>query len=392
MKPQDQDSSGGLPTESVHPTITFDRAMDPSTLTSGSVVLRNGRTGSVVPAAVSYDAPTKVLTVVPVDPLVEGTGYELAVNSGSPAAPAEDTSSNVMPETLNWFAVGPYQPPAVANLQAAGSPWGAGLSWTQPVNGDFSYVVIRYAAGTAPPTATTGTIGNFGSLDAGTVTGLLAGHDYAFSVFSYSMDGSLSAATSIVLAGSTTTLTSSPASPLYRQPTTITATVRTTDAQPAPGRTVLLYSRRTGTVPWTAIGSATTNASGQVSVSQTPPYNMQYYAVDVGGTARMGSTAMLSVPVRFAVTSSAIPATAKVGQTVRFGGVVAPARPGGRVLLEGMWSGVWHLLGYGTLTSQSSYSFAVVPTRRSTYVYRVYKEADSLLSAGATASYSIVVT
>ena len=62
MTPQDQDDTGIQPPTTVHPTITFDRAMDPSSLNSGSVVLRNGRTGSLVPTTLSYDGPTKVLT------------------------------------------------------------------------------------------------------------------------------------------------------------------------------------------------------------------------------------------------------------------------------------------------------------------------------------------
>ena len=79
-----------------------------------------------------------------------------------------------------------------------------------------------------------------------------------------------------------------------------------------------------------------------------------------------------------------------MGSVPRFGGAVAPARPGGQVWLEGLWSGSWHRLGTATLTDHSSYSFKLVPTKVSTYVYRVYMPADTTLAAGATASFTVV--
>jgi serine protease len=385
------------PPLTAQPTVTFVRDMDPGTLTSQSVQLRDGTTGAVVPTTLSYDTPTRVLTLAPTASLLEGTPYVVSVNAGSPGAPATDAGGNVMPEFLNWFTTYPEQPPPpVTNPHAIGSPWGATLAWDHPQNGDFGYVVVRYSTGTTPPSATTGTLGYSGSLDSATIVGLVAGQDYAFSVFTYGTYGfntpDVSTAGTVVLAGTRTTLTSTLGSPQYGQTTTVTATVRSLAGSPAAGRTVLVYWRRTGTTAWTLIGSPTTNPSGQVSFPSTPPWNATYYAVDVGGAGTMGSTAMLALPVRFLVTSTTIPATATVGQTIRIGGTVAPGRPGGRVWLEGLWSNTWHLLGYATLTSHSTYSLTVVPTKRSTYVYRVYEPADTLLTAGVTASYRMVVS
>ncbi len=385
------------PPLTARPTVTFVRDMDPSTLTSQSVQLRDGTTGAVVPATVSYDAPTRVLTLIPTAALLEGTPYVVSVNAGAQGAPATDAGAVVMPEFLNWFKTYPEQPPPpVTNLHAGGSPWGAALSWDHPQNGDFGNVVVRYSTGSTPPTATTGTLGYSGSLDSATISGLVAGQDYAFSVFTYGTYGfntpDVSTAGTLVLPGSRTTLTSTLGAPAYGQTTTVTATVRSLAGSPAAGRTVLVYWRRTGTTAWTLVGSPTTNPSGQVSFPSTPPWNATYYAVDTGGAGTMGSTAMLALPVHFAITSATIPATASVGQTIRFSGTVAPGRPGGRVWLEGLWSNTWHLVGSATLTSHSSYSLTVVPTKRSTYVYRVYEPADTLLTSGVTASYRIVVS
>jgi hypothetical protein len=110
----------------------------------------------------------------------------------------------------------------------------------------------------------------------------------------------------------------------------------------------------------------------------------------MGGTATMGSTALRALLVRFAVSATTVPATAAVGTSIRFGGSVLPARPGGTVWLEGLWSNTWHLIGTARLTDHSSYAFRVVPTRVSTYVYRVYEPPDAFLAAGASAPFSVV--
>jgi subtilisin family serine protease len=391
MTPQDQDCCGAEPTLTVQPTITFDRAMDPSTLTSASVVLRNGHTGASTPITLSYDAPTKVLTVVPVNPLVEGTAYELAVNSGGPAAPAMDQSANAMPETLNWFTVGYYQPPPVANLTGSGTPWGAFLSWDHPVNGDFVRVDIRYVQGTTPPVNGAGTLGYSGSLDGATVSGLVAGHDYSFTALAYAVNGF--STTSMTLRGSTTTLSASPAVPTYGGSTTVTAKVRTTDGQPSAGRSVSFYSRRTSSgTGYTAIGTGTTDANGQASIVAKPAYNTDFYAVDVGGPGKMGSTATLAVPVHFSVSVGGATTTVRAGGSIHFGGVITPARPGSTVQLQGFWAGTWHLLSTTTVNSASRYAFTVVLPRRSIYIYRAVKPGDAYLAYGVSSSFTVTAT
>ena len=117
---------------------------------------------------------------------------------------------------------------------------------------------------------------------------------------------------------------------------------------------------------------------------------MPLLLVTAGDATHLASTSLVSVPLRFSVTATTVPATAVVGSVTRFGGAVAPARPGGTVWLEGLWSGAWHFIGTATLTDHSSYSFKLVPTRVSTYVYRVYKPADATLVANATPSFTVV--
>ncbi len=377
----------------VHPTVAFDRAMSATTFTPSTVVLRSGTTGSVVPSTVSYDGPTRTLTVTPDASLELATSYSLTVNGGSPSAPVTDTSGNVMPEMETGFTTvfGVTQP--LTGVTASGSPWGAYFSWDRPQGGDFSAVELRYNKGLTPPVALTGTgtLAYDGSYDSATVTGLVPGTDYAFLLYNVDTYSRVGWST-YILRGTTTTLAASPAAPVYSAATTVTATVRTLDGQPVAGQTVKWYSRRTGTTTYYPYGTATTTAAGQVSINPKPGYNTQYEAVAAGEAGFMGSYSVLSLPVRFNVTVAGIPATTTVGKVLHFTGAVAPARPGGRVLLEGYWANTWHLLAYGTLSATSHYSFTVTPARASTYIYRVYKEPDTLLGYGATASYRMAVT
>ena len=262
------------------------------------------------------------------------------------------------------------------------------MAWDHPVNGDFGNVVVRYAVGTTPPTSATGTLAYVGSLDGATVTGLVAGHDYSFSVLAYGRSGF--STTSMTLRGSTTTLSASPAVPTYGGSTTVTATVRTTDGQPSAGRSVSFYSRRTGSgTGYTAIGTGTTDANGQASIAAKPAYNTDFYAVDLGGSGKMGSTATLAVPVHFSVSVGGATTTVKAGGSIHFGGVITPARPGSTVQLQGFWAGTWHLLSTTTVNSLSRYAFTVVLPRRSIYIYRAVKPGDTYLAYGVSSSFTV---
>ncbi len=368
--------------------LTFDRPIDAATLTSDTVVLRNGGSGAVVPATLSYDAPTRTLTVTPDSALQAETAFELTVDAGSPAQPAADTGGAPMPFQWTSF-VTPGPPPAVRDLAVSGEKT-VSLSWRMPDFSDFRNTAVYVTPGTVPLTSPGGTLLYYGSLTSFTDAGIVLGQDYAFSVFTYSINGGLSAVTSAVVRGSTTTLTSTPVAPTFGQSVTVVTTVRGADGQPMPGRAVNVFSRRIGRTAWSTLGTVVTDAAGQASVTVTPSQDTQFDSVVHGDASHTASTNVLTVPLRFSVTSVAAPPTAAVGSTVRFTGAVAPARPGAPVWLEGLWNNTWHVLGTSTLTASSGYAFTVVPTRVSTYVYRVYKPADTILAAGATPSFSVV--
>ncbi len=383
-----------IPT-SVQPTVTFDRPMDAATFTSSTVSLLDSATGAAVPCALTYDGPSKTLTISPNAALVNGTTYIIEINQGSPATPAQDTSGNAMPSLRSGFNVIEARPTALplTGVSASGTPFGAHLSWDLPQTSDFSYVQVRYLQGTTPPTDSTGTIAYAGSLPGATVTGLTAGKDYAFTVIVWNSSPSENASATFVMRGSTTTVSASPTIPSYQAATVVTATVKTLDAQPSAGRTVSFYTRRTGSgLAYTLIGTGTTDANGQASITAHPTYNSDYEVVDGGGVGRMGSFGVVATPVRYIVSFNAVTTTVKAGSSLHFGGVVTPYRPGSTVTLQQYWGGVWHNMAVSTLNSTSRYGFTVTLAKRSLYEYRVVKAGDTVLSYGITPTITLTAT
>lgn len=62
--------------------VTFSEPMDPTTITSANIGLKNTVTGAVVPAIVAYDATNNRATLTPTGPLSNGTNYTLTVTTG----------------------------------------------------------------------------------------------------------------------------------------------------------------------------------------------------------------------------------------------------------------------------------------------------------------------
>jgi len=71
-------------------TVTFNEAMDASTINASSVLLMNGNTQT--PATVTYNAATKTATLTPTGPLANSTVYTIAVLSKF----VKDTSGNAL--------------------------------------------------------------------------------------------------------------------------------------------------------------------------------------------------------------------------------------------------------------------------------------------------------
>jgi hypothetical protein len=375
----------------VHPTVAFDRAMDATTLTSTSVRLRNGISAATVPASLSYDGPSRTLTLTPDDPLEPGTPYELTVDATLSPSLATDTLGNPAPALRNRFTTGPGTLPVVAGLTSAASK-SVALSWQMPDFGSFRNVAVYYKAGAVQPASPSdGTLLYYGSLTSFTLAAPALAQDHSFSVFAYTQLNSLTPQSGVTVLGSTTTITTTPAAPVYGTSggLTVVATVHGSDGSPMGGRAVTLFSRRPGH-PWGALGTATTTAAGQVSIHVTPTQSTDFDAVTAGDATHLASTTVLSVPLRFFIEGGLATTSAKVGTVVRLQAVVYPIRVGEQVWLEQLVAGSWAKIGTATITSNGYCSFKWVPARVSTYVFRMYKPADTTLGANATPSFAVV--
>ncbi|MEP6507773.1 MAG: Ig-like domain-containing protein [Gemmatimonadales bacterium] len=71
--------------------VTFSEPMDPTTITTTTVSLKNTATTAVVPATVTYNPATNIATLTPTGPLSNGTNYTVTVTTG-----VKDLAGNAM--------------------------------------------------------------------------------------------------------------------------------------------------------------------------------------------------------------------------------------------------------------------------------------------------------
>lgn len=103
-------------TQTYTPTVTFARDVVPSSVTTSTVRILNGRTGSAVPATVTYDAVMRTATVKPTTPLYDNAPYRLTV------AGVKDTSSATMTTAYSsTFRTVDVAPKGVGAFKAAGA-------------------------------------------------------------------------------------------------------------------------------------------------------------------------------------------------------------------------------------------------------------------------------
>jgi hypothetical protein len=115
-------------------TVTFSEAMTAATITASTVVLRNPA-NSVVPATVSYNASTHVVTLTPSTGLSPQTTYTATVLGG--AGGVKDLAGNPLASDAVWtFATSEIIPPTVTAVTP--TTGAAGVAKTSVVQATFS--------------------------------------------------------------------------------------------------------------------------------------------------------------------------------------------------------------------------------------------------------------
>jgi hypothetical protein len=169
----------------------------------------------------------------------------------------------------------------------------------------------------------------------------------------------------------------------YGQPLTLTGVVAG-----APSRPVTLMARGVGGT-FAAVASATTDASGGYSFTQTPLQNTIYRVSS--GTV---NSASVFVGVRYVLTAAVSATTVSSGQALTFAGTLTPDRIGHVVYLErqNLIGGGYHVVDVATVRPDSTYSLAHAIYGSGKETFRVKIPGDPTNQAVSSTPFSIEVT
>ena len=271
------------------PQVAFQVDVNPASLTSSTVQLLDGRTGSPVPAALSYNAGTKTVTITSTAALHDNNPYRIVVNG------VRDTAGNTQPWPFtSTFSTVDTAPPAL-NYTIAGGIGSVDFTFAPPI-GDLDQIIIRSAVGSTPPATPTSGTAFYNGIDSSvTLGGLTPGTTYSFSLWERDRGGQLSPVRTATLIGSTVTLTGTPpGSTTTVTPLTFTGHLTRADTAGAwSGQAVSLMASCLGR-PLAVLASGISTGSGDVSITVTQPLPTCVYRLQVSGLSTfMGSATPL---------------------------------------------------------------------------------------------------
>lgn len=288
------DFSSGVPVTAA-PAVTFASDVVPSTVTTSTVRLLNGRTGAAVAATVRYDAARRTVTLTPTTRLYDGAPYRLSVSG------VKDTSGTSMTTaSSSTFRTVDTAPAAVGSLKAAGALRAATLTWTAPYTNDLDRYVVRMAAGTTPPASPTSGTSVYSGTATKATASLAQGTTYSFRVWAKDRTGHYSAAASLRMVGTVDSITSNVTSVRKGYAVTVSGRlVRKDTGKAVAGATMQLYYRRVGWTTWTLAATRTSSSTGTFSAAHKPAGSVDYMWVYRGSSTLIGaSTALRRVAVR----------------------------------------------------------------------------------------------
>ena len=267
-------------------------------------------------------------------------------------------------------------PAAPTNVVAtAGGDGTATVTWTAPTSDGGSPIggyVVR-TGGTSQVAAGTSHV----------FTGLTNGTTYAFTVAATNAVGTgpTSTASNAVVPGTRVSLSVavSPTTVVYGKSVTVTGYLKRVDTGAGvTGRNVQLLACAPGTLTCSVAKTTATTTGGKVTFSYLPRLHRDLRLRFVASSPYFATqTAAKRVKVKAYLTSAISKTSMPLGSTVTVSGRVAPAHAGRRVYLQRLTSTGWKSGPYYTLGSTGVASFAVKPTARGTYSYRLYFAGDT---------------
>jgi subtilisin family serine protease len=307
------------------PQIRIDLARDvqPSSITTSTIRLRDGRTGTALAATRTYDAARRRITLVPEAPLVAGATYRVDVGRLRDVDGGVHDDLVWLPFTVARDAVAPKP---VTNLAAAGRVGAVDLAWTNPADADLAYVEVWKGFDSYPTPGKSGMLLHRGRGTKLTIaaTDISSGH---LAVFAYDRSGNRSSRATVRVRRST--LAGSAGGTItHGAATTIRGELFDMEAgRDLGGRKVELLHRPAGQSSWSRAATATTASDGSVSFSRKPTVTTAYRLRFAGDSTYIGREKTVgTVKVRSAVTAKLSATSVKKGATVRLTAVAPGTR------------------------------------------------------------------
>ena len=367
-------------------TVTFTPPGD----TGGSPV-----TGYVItPFANGVEQPVVNVASSPaqITGLTVGTSFQFTV--------AAKNAVNVGAQSPKSNAVTPVAsaPGAPTGVAATLTGVNATVSWTPPVDNGGSaitgYTVTPFADGVAQPVITVA-----GGVTSTTDSGLTPGASYTFTVTATNAvagSGAASAASAPVVPRVATKLAlgSATSKVVFGSAARVTGTLTRNDTSAGvAGVKVTLQFRTHGKGSYKNGPSATSSATGTVSLSFKPSFTADTRLVTSTGGAFTGATsAARTVSLSRKITISVSATSVKHGKSFKVSGTVGPKQSGKAVVVQRKSGSRWVTVATGKESSKGAYGITVRTSSKGTFTYRVSVTGDSVAVTSTSASKSVRVT
>jgi lipoprotein-anchoring transpeptidase ErfK/SrfK len=156
------------------------------------------------------------------------------------------------------------------------------------------------------------------------------------------------------------------------------------------GADVSLLARPAGVADYSPAASGKAGVDGAFSFRVKPSVSTDYRVVFSATSTQEAAQADASLRVRPRVTVT-FPASVWLGGSVALRGTVAPAHPGGTVVIDRRVAGAWQQFASATLDSASTFAYRWTPDAFGFYRLRARMDADAGHDGGVSASARVIV-
>ena len=262
------------------------------------------------------------------------------------------------------------------------------VTWVNPTAFDFDHVVVTRYGDTAAETAVLYT----GKGTSARVGALVNGRHYWLVVAAYDAFGNTAAEPSAVEVTQSTVTMSIGTKVTYPGTTRATGTLRWR-GQPLAGRALIVQGQAPGATSWTKVATTTTSTTGTYAVTLKPSAITRYRVVYLGTTTNGGAVGATStVTVAPSVSIRASRSSFALGGSATLSTTVGPNHKGRTISLQ-RWTGTaWSTVATRTLSSTSTASASVKPTKRGTNSYRWVLPSHTDHGTGVSATLKLSVS